>query len=48
MSARAREHLHGFLRSLDDAGVRVGAEKRANFLTLTCRSEARRCLPTEN
>ncbi len=32
MSDRAREHLHGFLRSLDDAGVRVGAEKRADFL----------------
>ena len=24
VSDRAREHLHGFLRSLDDAGVRVG------------------------
>jgi uncharacterized protein with von Willebrand factor type A (vWA) domain len=32
VSDRAREHLHGFLRSLDDAGVRVGAEKRADFL----------------
>jgi len=32
VSAVAREHLHGFLRSLDDAGVRVGAEKRADFL----------------
>ena len=32
MSDRAREHLHGFLRSLDDAGVRVAADKRADFL----------------
>jgi len=32
MSDRAREHLHGFLRSLDDAGVRVAAPKRADFL----------------
>lgn len=31
-TARATEHLHGFLRALEDAGVAAGPAKRADFL----------------
>ena len=28
----ARDHLHGFLRALEDAGVAVAPPKKADFL----------------
>ncbi len=32
MTTLAREHLHAFLRALEDAGVAVGSPKKADFL----------------
>ena len=39
---RAREHLFGFLRALDDAGVMAAAPKRADFLRAVARLAAGR------